>query len=230
MAAKLDHSRGREGDAVTALAHSTSQPRTLHALTDSDRARARETVQAQRERRVDAVLDLMSRGEWAGLASHRALASQWGCSVGAVQDYAATAHAIATRLTRLGPEERADAAAEIIASCEAIRARALAAGKLGDAIDANALIAKLRGLYCDGPTVSVAVQVAQLDEASLSRQIVAGVMARPDRLAMLAAALASLEPADRDAVVAEAARTVTVDADAPMPVTGTEGIAGGPRR
>jgi hypothetical protein len=171
----------------------------------------------ERERRVDAVLDLMSRGEWAGLASHRSLASQWGCSVGAVQDYAATAHAIATRLTRLGPEERADAAAEIIASCQAIRARALAAGKLGDAIDANALIAKLRGLYCDGPSVNVAVQVAQLDEAALSRHLLDALMVRPDRLAILASALGGLDEADRAAVIAEAARTVTVDAPAPDP-------------
>jgi hypothetical protein len=47
--------------------------------------------------------------------------------------------------------------------------------------------------------------------------MVAGLMARPDRLAILASALGGLDEADRAAVIAEAARTVTVDAAAPDP-------------
>jgi hypothetical protein len=188
-----------------------------HALTDSDRARARETVQAERERRVDAVLDLMSRGEWDGMRSHRALAKEWSCSLGAVQDYAREAYGISRKLMLLTPEQKEDARAHYAATLRKNAERAAEAEDFNAVNRAIELQMRLTGVLEPDTTVNVAVQVAQLDEAALSRHMVAGLMARPDRLAILASALGGLDEADRAAVIAEAARTVTVDAAAPDP-------------
>lgn len=66
--------------------------KTRRGLTSNpaDRARAREL----RATRVDHIISIMSRGQWQGLRSHRALAKKWEASVHSVADYAREANSI----------------------------------------------------------------------------------------------------------------------------------------
>lgn len=87
------------------------------ARADAEAARAEQ--KAERERRVDHVLDLMAKGEWASRMTFT-LAQEWGCSWTTVRDYASEAGAILRHVYQGDPEV---VRAKLVAGIEAIRER-----------------------------------------------------------------------------------------------------------
>jgi hypothetical protein len=70
--------------------------------TDDLDGRARATE--QKNARIDHIVDLMCDGRW-NTKSYRALATEWGCSVDAVRDYANSASAVVRRVVHGSEEE-----------------------------------------------------------------------------------------------------------------------------
>lgn len=149
--------------------------------------------QATRNERVDHCLELISRGEWSGLRTQRALSRQWGCSLDAMASYAREAFNTSRRLAMLAtPEQREEMRCAIIASSERIRDDAHAAGEYADALRANELLSKLYNLLGPDVQVNVAVQAAALTDEQLE-----------DKGAEW---LAALEPSAFESLLAKASR------------------------
>jgi hypothetical protein len=102
-----------------------------------------ERARAQRDQRVDIVLDRMTAGEWQGTRTARELAASWECSLGAVQDYAREASGIIRKVIE---GDAADLRAQLLTGLADLKRRALEACDLKAALGAFELEAKVLGL------------------------------------------------------------------------------------
>ncbi len=93
-------------------------------------SRARELIPAktERERRVEQVVDLMSRGQWLAGVSHKMLAAQWGCTTDNVRKVSAEASRVIRSWLRETPEAKEEARAQLLQNFEVIRAKAMSRG------------------------------------------------------------------------------------------------------
>lgn len=138
-------------------------------------ARARE----ERDARVDRVISLMSKGQWYGVRSQRALAAELGCSPETVKDYAREASGFLVRLNAMGPEEREAMRAQHLADLERNRREAMRWAKvdvkgLSAANQALDLRAKVLGL--NAPTqVELAADLAGLTDDEVEQRLVAAL-------------------------------------------------------
>lgn len=149
------------------------------ALARTDPARAR--LQGEKEQRVDHIVSLMARGDWAGTRTTLELAEQWGCTRFAVAEYAATAGAVMRRLVMGDPESIRQ---EILAGIERLRLIATETTKfervgpteyierrapnVEAALRAYELRAKMLGLIVQN--VKVSEEIAKLPDDELRRQ------------------------------------------------------------
>jgi hypothetical protein len=115
-----------------------------------------------RERRIDAIVGMMSQGQWFSGASHRALAKEWGIHPGTVEHLAAEANRLLRFVFRSDEESQKDLRARTLQNFEVIRVKALVAGSpaaLRVSLDANETLARYLGF--EPPK---RVQVTQGDE------------------------------------------------------------------
>jgi hypothetical protein len=97
----------------------------------------------ERDRRVDRVVDLMTRGEWQGARSARELAGEWDVHMHTVHDYAREASGIIRRSLEGDAE---DLRAQLLAGLDELTRKATSAGEYRAAIAGFELRAKVLGL------------------------------------------------------------------------------------
>jgi hypothetical protein len=104
---------------------------------------------SRREERVDLVVRMMTSGNWVAGLSHQQLSDAWGCTVSAVESYAAEAHRNIRLFVRTSPEEMREQLARLIQNFERLAQKAEVRGSKNgyrDAIEANKFLAQLYGL------------------------------------------------------------------------------------
>lgn len=109
------------------------------------------------ERRLEAVIDMMSRGQWLGRVSAKKLAAEWGVAVRTVQDYSRMASKI---VWADGDEDRAEVKADTLAKLGILAAKAEQRGQFNAAVRALDSRAVVAGVVRRGGDVNV--QVANL--------------------------------------------------------------------
>lgn len=67
-------------------------------------ARAREALKAQRDTRVDRIIELMAGGQWFGAHTARELAEEWRVTATTVHEYASEASTVIRRVVKEDPD------------------------------------------------------------------------------------------------------------------------------
>jgi len=142
------------------------------------------------ERRLEAVIDMMSRGQWLGRMSAKKLAAEWGVAVRTVQDYSRMASKI---VWADGDEERAEVKADTMAKLGIIAAKAEQRGQFNAAVRALDSRAVVAGVVKQRGAGEVNVQVANIiaspDWHALRSLLLDALAPHPAALADVAAAL-----------------------------------------
>lgn len=153
--------------------------------------RARRCPPKEAERRLEIVVDMMSRGQWLGRVSAKKLAAEWGVVVRTVQDYSRMASKI---VWADSDEERAEIKADTVAKLGILAAKAEGRGQFHTAVKALDSRAVVAGVVKRGGDMNVQVNVlASPDWLALRDALLVRLAAVPGGEEALLAAVGDVE-------------------------------------